>query len=124
MTDTTSPGKSAKLSRRTFLATSAGLAAGAAAIANPAIDALAASKVSKTFAKYQDHPHLGHHCSLCVHFRGPHGCEVVEGTINPNGVCRFFKAMTGKSAGHAKMMMHPMPQGNSGGGSNGGGMGY
>ena len=117
-------GKSACLSRRHFLMTSAGLAASVAVASSPNTDAFAASKVSKTFARYQDHPHNGHHCSLCVHFRGPHSCELVDGTINPNGVCRFFKPMSGKSAGRSKMMMHPKSHGSSGTGGTSGGTGY
>jgi anaerobic selenocysteine-containing dehydrogenase len=113
------PKQTPSMSRRSFLATSATVATAAVASAVPQADALAAARVSKAFANYQDQASGGHHCAICVHFRAPHSCEVVRGAINPNGVCRFFKAKTGMQMGRGHMNSKPMS-----GGSGGGGMGY
>jgi hypothetical protein len=70
--------------------------AGSMAIAGVALSVVggdvaeAQSKTSQQTAKYQDHPNNGNHCSICNYFRPPHGCQLVEGTINPNGWCSFF----------------------------------
>jgi hypothetical protein len=38
--------------------------------------------------KYQDKPGpKGQKCSGCRLFKPPHGCQVVHGTISPNGWC-------------------------------------
>ena len=38
--------------------------------------------------KYQDKPGPhGRKCSGCSLFKPPHGCQVVHGTISPNGWC-------------------------------------
>ena len=29
-------------------------------------------------------------CSSCIFFEGGHGCEVVEGTIEPAGICKLW----------------------------------
>lgn len=29
-------------------------------------------------------------CSNCVYFRGPEACEIVEGTIEPNAICKLW----------------------------------
>jgi len=52
--------------------------------------AQAQSKVSQKTAKYQDHPNNGNHCAICNYFRPPSSCQLVDGTISPNGWCSFF----------------------------------
>ena len=48
-------------------------------------------KSSKTSVGFE-HPAKGpHHCSQCEHFRPPHGCEIVEGNIDPGDWCRRFR---------------------------------
>ena len=79
-------------SRRSFLGASVTVVAAVAATTIPVTNAIAATMVTKAFANHQDYAIGSHHCALCVHFRMPHSCEVVSGKINPNGVCRFFKA--------------------------------
>jgi hypothetical protein len=48
--------------------------------------------VPKVFALYQDRPNGRERCGRCLHFRAPHGCEIVEGRISPRGWCRYFEA--------------------------------
>jgi len=50
----------------------------------------AQSKTDQKTAKYQDHPNSGNSCSICNYFRPPHSCQLVDGTISPNGWCSFF----------------------------------
>ena len=49
-------------------------------------------KVSKADAKYQDQPNGQQRCEICLQFRPPGGCELVEGRISPKGWCQFFAA--------------------------------
>ena len=111
-------------SRRSFLGASVTVVAAVAATTIPVTNAIAATMVTKAFANHQDYAIGSHHCALCVHFRMPHSCEVVSGKINPNGVCRFFKAKTGKSASQLPMNPKSMSGGNSAGGTSSGGKGY
>ncbi len=124
MADGKLPDQVGSISRRSFLATSATMAVAVAASSVPQTDATAAAMVSKAVANYQDHASGRHHCALCVHFRAPHGCEVVRGTINPNGVCRFFKAKTGKQVSSHHMNPKTISGGTTGGGKSSGGTGY
>ena len=50
----------------------------------------AEAKVAQKAAQYQDKPHQGKQCSGCAHFHAPSTCDVVEGTISPNGWCKLF----------------------------------
>lgn len=58
------------------------------------------NKVSQKAAQYQDTPKNGQKCDLCKFFiagssptaRG--ACQVVEGSISPNGWCLLFSAKT------------------------------
>ena len=54
----------------------------------------AAPTVSKQNAGYQDQPHDQQRCSLCTHFVAPSSCQVVVGTIVPNGWCKLFAPKT------------------------------
>lgn len=75
--------------RRDVLIAAAGGVAAAGALLSPA---QGATKVSKAVAKYQDHPHGQQRCAICLHFRPPASCEIVAGTISPNGWCQLFAA--------------------------------
>jgi len=44
-----------------------------------------AAKMSQAEAKFQDIPRGGLSCVGCTFFRRPASCQVVEGTISPNG---------------------------------------
>lgn len=47
-------------------------------------------KATQAAAKYQDTPRGGLSCEACTFFRKPHGCQVVEGEISPDGWCDLF----------------------------------
>ncbi|MGH8150003.1 MAG: iron oxidase [Steroidobacteraceae bacterium] len=80
------------MSRRVFLGALPLTGAAIAATAMEPAVAVPAGKVSKKLAKYQEHPHDNHQCKACVHFKPPHSCKLVAGTIVPTGWCLFFAA--------------------------------
>ena len=47
-------------------------------------------KVTKEYAKYQDHPNGDKDCDDCTMWRNGF-CSYVEGKISSEGYCRFFK---------------------------------
>jgi hypothetical protein len=47
-------------------------------------------KVSKEKAKYTDQSPYIDQCMACRHFIKPHSCEIVDGTIDPDGWCKYF----------------------------------
>ena len=49
------------------------------------------AKEPKATARYQDSPNGNQQCSRCTHFRPPNSCQIVEGSVSPNGWCRHFK---------------------------------
>lgn len=49
-------------------------------------DALA-QKASKASMQYQDKPSGDKQCSNCAQFIPANSCQIVEGTINPQGFC-------------------------------------
>lgn len=48
-------------------------------------------KVGKSAVHYRDKPHKTQHCSVCQFFIEPNSCQRVDGEINPDGWCTFFK---------------------------------
>lgn len=81
-----------RLSRRRALQTLAGCAtlAGLAPSLLGGAPVYAQSKVSQKTATYQDHPNDGKNCATCNYFRPPQSCQLVDGTISPNGWCKFY----------------------------------
>lgn len=49
------------------------------------------SKSSKEEADYRDKAVGSDHCAICSMFRNPDQCTAVEGTINPQGHCKYFE---------------------------------
>lgn len=47
--------------------------------------------LSKQAANYIDYSMSGEKCRNCQHFIPLSRCEIVEGKINPNGWCKYFK---------------------------------
>ena len=47
-------------------------------------------KQTKLQAAYQDFPRGPQRCGVCIHFRPPNDCEVIQGPVQPNGWCRNF----------------------------------
>jgi hypothetical protein len=77
-----------KLSRRSMLARTAGLAgATLAGTVIPIELASAQQKVAKEAMKYQDKPNGDMRCDNCSQFVAPSSCKVVDGTISPSGYC-------------------------------------
>jgi hypothetical protein len=64
------------------------LAAALTFAAAPAVPPL--KPVSQQEAQYQDTPKGLFFCAACTFFRAPQGCKVVQGTISPQGWCKFF----------------------------------
>jgi len=52
--------------------------------------ALAAEKMSKAEAEYQDSPKDIRMCATCTLFEPPRACKVVEGDVSPTGWCKAF----------------------------------
>ena len=65
----------------------------AAALGVAAAMAPAQAADNKKQFKYQDKPGPhGQKCAGCRLFKPPHGCQVVNGTISPNGWCIAYVA--------------------------------
>jgi len=87
------------VSRRGLLATifSSAAAGGASlAIASAAkgvpSDVASNSQLRKEDVRYQGQPKGNQRCSGCSHFVQPGACQVVAGSVNPNGWCLLFQA--------------------------------
>jgi len=78
----------AAVSRRQLLR-GAAIAAGAAAIAVGVVGP-AEAKMSEKAAGYQETPKDGASCASCALFKAPNSCTLVDGTISPDGWCRFY----------------------------------
>jgi hypothetical protein len=86
--------KSLLLGRRALLQYAAGAAGGAAILCASASAATAAPKISKSAVAYQDHPDGDKRCGKCAQFQPPSACKIVDGTVSPEGYCRFFVPAT------------------------------
>lgn len=76
------------LSRRQILRGAAIAAGSAAVLAGTVVPAQA--KMSQKAAGYQGTPKDGASCATCALFTPPSSCNLVDGTISPNGWCRFY----------------------------------
>lgn len=68
-------------------------AAGAAVLSLVALAAGAGAAIAKMTQKaagYQDKSKDGQECSGCALFKSPDSCSLVDGSINPEGWCRFY----------------------------------
>jgi hypothetical protein len=84
--------KPADLSRRKLLHGATLVAGGVAFLASAMTAQRAEAKMMQKAAGYQDKPQDGKQCSNCSLFVAPSSCKLVDGTISPNGYCRFFVA--------------------------------
>ena len=48
------------------------------------------AKSSKRDAQYQGSPKDGKQCSGCSMFRPPGSCTAVEGSVSPQGYCKYY----------------------------------
>src|SRR5262249_25643669 len=62
----------------------------AASIDRASVAALAAEKMSKAEAEYQDGPKDIRMGATCTLFEPPRACKVVEGDVSPTGWCKAF----------------------------------
>jgi len=76
-------------SRRALLFATVGTASTTVALAMSSHTACA-DKLSQRVVAYQDHPDGEKRCDRCAHFQPPEACQIVLGTIRPDGYCRFF----------------------------------
>jgi hypothetical protein len=80
------------VSRRKLLQ-GAAIAVGGAAVLVAAVGP-AEAKMAQQAAGYQDSPKNGAQCSTCSLFKAPNACNLVDGTISPNGWCKFYSKKT------------------------------
>lgn len=80
---------SGRLSRRAVLAGTR-LTLGGAIAAQTASPAAAQPNFSQADAMYQTMPKGDQRCGLCSSFAPPNACQLVQGTISPNGWCQLF----------------------------------
>ena len=78
------------LSRRRFLGRTAlgSLSTALALVPAPA----SATQLAQAQVGYQDQPHEGKRCELCIHYLKPNGCKLVTGPVSAQGWCRLFSA--------------------------------
>ena len=83
--------KTNETSRRAVLRTGLGLVAAAGA----ATAVTAQEKLAQELVQYQKTPKDGAMCSKCVNWAPPNGCNIVAGTIDPNGWCVAYAPKEG-----------------------------
>jgi hypothetical protein len=77
-----------KVSRRELLRGAALTAGGAAILVGTTLPAEA--KMTQQAAAYQGTPKGDQSCASCALFKAPSSCTLVDGTIDPNGWCKFY----------------------------------
>jgi High potential iron-sulfur protein len=80
------------LSRRRMLGSMlcGGLVAGVALPVIGSEIAKAQTKVAQKDVGYQATPKNDQKCSECQYFLAPHGCQLVDGDISPDGWCQLW----------------------------------
>jgi hypothetical protein len=51
-----------------------------------------AAKMLKRVAGYQDSPNGNQRCATCAQFQRPNTCQIVEGSVSPNGWCKIWQS--------------------------------
>jgi hypothetical protein len=82
-------GGEANVSRRGLFRRLVAAAGGVALLLGNALPA--AAKMTQKAAGYQQAPKGDQSCSNCGLFSAPDSCSLVDGTINPQGWCRFHQ---------------------------------
>jgi hypothetical protein len=75
---------------RRLLLTSAAVTAACGVLGRPS--PANAAKMSQKAALYQDTPKGDQRCDNCTLFLPDSGCKIVDGTIRPEGWCKFYVA--------------------------------
>jgi hypothetical protein len=81
-------GASRDVSRRDLLRRAAITAGSAVVLVASAMPAEA--KMTQTAAAYQGTAKGDQSCANCALFQAPSSCTLVDGTVSPNGWCRFY----------------------------------
>jgi hypothetical protein len=84
------PGIVVNISRRSLFQRLATAAGGVALLLGTVVPAVA--KMAQKAAGYQEQPKGDQSCSNCALFRAPASSSLVDGTINPQGWCRFHQS--------------------------------
>jgi hypothetical protein len=80
-----------EMSRRRLLKIAIRSAGAATVVGFAAADASAANKVPKQAVAYRDSPNGNQRCDNCAVFEPPNACQLVAGTVKPNGWCRIYR---------------------------------
>jgi hypothetical protein len=80
-----------KRSRRSVLKGAATLAGAALLVTMVSNKQALAQKASKEAMKYQDHPNGDKQCGNCSQFVPSNSCQIVDGTISPQGYCMSWQ---------------------------------
>jgi hypothetical protein len=83
--------KNIEISRQRLLRIAAGLAGAAVLGGIAASPSSAANKVSQQSVAYRDKPNGNQRCDNCAVFQPPNACELVAGTVRPDGWCRIYR---------------------------------
>ena len=81
---------SGDVSRRNVLRGATVVASGAALFVAAITTQRAEAKMAQTAAGYQTSPKDGKKCADCALFIAPSSCRLIDGTVGPEGYCRFF----------------------------------
>jgi hypothetical protein len=84
-----------ELSRRSLLAKMAFALGLAAADACAQEESKEADKITQADAHYQSQPKGQQRCEICLQFKPPDHCKIVQGPITPQGWCQFFAGREG-----------------------------
>ena len=76
------------ISRRALFRRAGEAAGGAIALLATGLPARA--NVNQDIAGYQSAPNGEQSCGSCTHFKPPHSCELVEGSVSSSGWCKLF----------------------------------
>jgi hypothetical protein len=80
----------APLARRSLLQRALRAVGAATILCAPLNPVIGAPKLSQRAVAYQDHPDGDKRCEKCAQFQPPNACKIVDGTVSPQGYCRFF----------------------------------
>lgn len=82
-----------RVSRRNFIAGSAGAAALGGTLSGCAAfkPAFTPGTVPKAEAQYRDRPNGLERCGLCHHFYSPNMCNIVAGPVSADGWCTHYE---------------------------------
>ena len=81
-------GVSKSISRRGLFRAAVVAIGGLISVVGTASTAIA--KMSQKAAGYQEKPKDNQQCSGCALFKTPDSCTLIDGTISPDGWCRFY----------------------------------